>query len=77
MDEIIKKLGLYSLPAYASSSEYAGLINAMLKARYPHHPGLSKPRITRSLQRLGFQPVGRDRHGCLTLFNPHHSPRII
>lgn len=74
---IMDKIHLYELPAQASSSEYHKLINAILQRGTDYPPYLSKPYVTRALQRLGFVPVGKDKSGCLILFNPHHNPAMI
>lgn len=76
MDTMIKGL-VHELPVNASSSEYYSLINAILSRRYEYPPSISKPAVTRALQRAGFVPVGKDKHGCMMLFNPHHNPSIV
>ncbi len=75
--ELIRKYGLYSLPANGSSTEYAEIINAWLKAKYPLCPPFRKQFVARALRKLGFLHVGRNRAGDNLFHNPHHDNKII
>lgn len=74
-DRIMREIRMEALPASGSTSDYQKAINEALVRVYEYPPCLSKPYIARALQRAGFVPVGKDKHGCMMLFNPTHKPR--
>lgn len=70
--KLIRKYGLYNLPANGSSVEYMDELNSWLKAEYPLIKPLTQKFIARVLRDMGFLCVGRNRMGQNLLHNPFH-----